>query len=71
MKAATQLGLLPTDCVGFEDSPTGAASVKAAGMHCIAVSSSATEYVDLPIADEILESLADIDNTVFERLFGG
>jgi HAD superfamily hydrolase (TIGR01509 family) len=71
LKASTQFGLPPADCVGFEDSLTGAASVKAARMYCIAVPSSATEHVDLSIADEILESLADIDDTVFERLFGG
>ena len=71
LKAALQLGLPPVACIGFEDSPTGAASVKAAGMYCIAVPSSATQHVDLSIADETLESLSDIDDTVFERLFVG
>ncbi len=69
LMAASRLGFTPKHCVGFEDSPAGAASVKAAEMYCIAAPSSATRDVDLSIADEILDSLADIDDTLFERLF--
>ena len=70
LRAAAQLGLPPWDCVGFEDSLAGVASVKAAGMYCVAVPSGATHNADLSIADEILESLSDIDDTTFDRLFG-
>jgi HAD superfamily hydrolase (TIGR01509 family) len=71
LKAAAQIGVTPSVCVGFEDSQTGVASVKGAGMYCVAVPSSATKHTDLSIADEKLESLTDIDDTMFDRLFGG
>jgi len=38
--AAHQLELTPTDCLVIEDSPSGVAAAKAAGAHCLAVTSS-------------------------------
>ncbi|MEZ4596648.1 MAG: HAD-IA family hydrolase [Chloroflexota bacterium] len=39
LAACRLLGVLPADAVGLEDSPTGVAAVKAAGMTCVAVPS--------------------------------
>jgi HAD superfamily hydrolase (TIGR01509 family) len=50
------LGAAPEDCVGLEDSPTGIAAVRAAGMLCVAVPS--LEGVDLGEADVVAPSLA-------------
>jgi HAD superfamily hydrolase (TIGR01509 family) len=37
LKAASYIGIDPSDCVGIEDSPNGVRAVKAAGMKCIAI----------------------------------
>ena len=40
--AARLLGVAPAACVAFEDAPIGVAAAKAAGMHCIAVTTTFT-----------------------------
>jgi HAD superfamily hydrolase (TIGR01509 family) len=50
-EAAHRLGVPPKQCVGIEDSANGIASVKAAGMFCIAVPTPA-----YPVPQEILDS---------------
>jgi beta-phosphoglucomutase family hydrolase len=37
LMAARLLGVSPEECLAFEDAPIGVAAAKAAGMHCIAV----------------------------------
>jgi HAD superfamily hydrolase (TIGR01509 family) len=58
LAACRMLGVAPADAVGLEDSPTGIAAVKAAGMTCIAVPSDAS--TDMSGADLVVASLADL-----------
>ena len=58
LAACRALGVTPGDAVGLEDSPTGVAAVKAAGMTCIAVPSD--EASDVSAADLIVASLAEL-----------
>lgn len=53
-----RLGVAPAACVAVEDSPTGIAAAKAAGLTCIAVPSD--EAVDLSQADRVVPSLVDL-----------
>ncbi len=64
LTAASQLGFDPTDCVVIEDTITGVASGKAAGMRAIAVGST-EELRDA--ADAMVSRLADVRITV-ERI---
>lgn len=63
LAAARRLGVAPGDCVVVEDSPTGIAAGKAAGMRVIAVR---TTYPagDLGEADECVGALADLSARV-------
>lgn len=56
LAACRAIGVAPGDAVGLEDSPTGVAAVKAAGMTCIAVPSD--PGTDLAAADLIVPSLS-------------
>lgn len=58
LAACRSLGVLPADAVGLEDSPTGVAAVKAAGMTCVAVPSDPAS--DVSAADVVVASLADL-----------
>ncbi len=58
LAACRLLGVVPADAVGLEDSPTGIAAVKAAGMTCIAVPSDAA--TDMSGADLVVASLAEL-----------
>ena len=40
LAAAARLGVPPGECVAFEDSPAGVAAARAAGMVCVALSTS-------------------------------
>lgn len=57
--AAEKMGLPPDRCMGVEDSFTGVASVKAAGMACIQVIGDASMTRNEE-ADEVLTSLSDL-----------
>lgn len=57
--AAEKMGLPPDRCMGVEDSFTGVASVKAAGMACIQVIGDPSMRRNKQ-ADEILTSLSDL-----------
>jgi len=63
LKVAKLLKLKPSQCVVIENAPFGVKSAKAAGMFCIAVSTSLPkEY--LKEADIVISSLLDIPNHV-------
>ncbi|MFA6424678.1 MAG: HAD family phosphatase [Phycisphaerae bacterium] len=55
---AKKLGLEPEDCVAIEDSPTGIKAAKAAGMECIAITTTHTKK-------ELMKAMPD---NIFERL---
>lgn len=56
LRAAELLGADPADCLGFEDSETGATAAVSAGLHLIAVPSLPGQD---PVAPRRLESLED------------
>ncbi len=58
--AAKRLNLQPNECVVFEDSPSGVAAAKAAGMFCIAVPSAFTKSHSFKQADIVIDSVYDL-----------
>jgi len=71
LRAATALGVRPSEAVAIEDSPNGVAAAKAAGLYCVAVPGPMTRHLSFERADLVLASLADaplselIDRAVF------
>lgn len=66
---ARKLQVLPENCIAFEDSPSGLAAAKTAGMHAVAIS----DKVDLAaqpfrMADIRLRSLEEFDERMLEQL---
>lgn len=57
--AAEKIQLTPEQCVVVENAPMGIKSAKAAGMYCIAITSTLTKE-ELNEADHILTSLAEL-----------
>jgi len=55
--AAERLGVAPTHCVAFEDSPRGLAAAHAAGMFTVAVPTALTRHFDFEQAHHLVESL--------------
>jgi HAD superfamily hydrolase (TIGR01509 family) len=60
-EAARRLGERPEKTIGIEDTPTGLASAKAAGLFTVQVRASSTAFAPLPDADLVLETLRDFD----------
>lgn len=58
VKAAVEMGVEPSNCLAFEDSPLGAKAAKAAGLRLIAIPS---RHSSIEIADLNLDSLANPD----------
>jgi HAD superfamily hydrolase (TIGR01509 family) len=67
--AASRMGILPANCVVFEDAPSGVQAAKAAGAKCIAVTNSTTA-ANLSQADLICDSLEQIDLETIRKLIG-
>ena len=61
LTAASKLGVNPSRCLVFEDSPHGIQAGKAAGMTVVAVLTEMTQGMDLSLADHHVESLSDFD----------
>lgn len=60
LAAAKRLGVMPGDCIAFEDSVHGLHSAKAAGMHCLAVPDKFhRKDPRFAIADLVMDSLED------------
>jgi len=57
--AATRLGVRPSECLVFEDSPNGIRGARAAGMRCVAIPNPLTRQLPLGEADFVVDSLAD------------
>ena len=64
--AAERLGVAPERCVAIEDTPTGIAAAKAAGMLAIQVRAASTAFPPLPDADLVLDTLRDFDLSLFD-----
>ena len=67
LRAASELGLFPTQCVVIEDSIAGAEAAKAASMRCIAVTNTFPGE-QLRMADRIVDSLDEISVTMLYDL---
>jgi len=65
--AASRMGILPANCVVFEDAPSGVQAAKAAGAKCIAVTNSTTAD-NLYQADLVCDSLEKIDLPIITKL---
>jgi HAD superfamily hydrolase (TIGR01509 family) len=70
LRAASQLGLFPTQCVVIEDSVAGLASAKAASMHCIAVTNTFPGEA-LRAADRIVDTLEAVTVTLLHDIIQG
>ena len=71
LSTAEQLGVSPRHCLALEDSINGVIAAKAARMACIAVPDPA--HIDdrrFGIADVVLPSLTELDETIWKRLTG-
>lgn len=60
LAALEKLGVTAREAFAIEDSTTGIAAAKAAGLYCIAIANSVTQALDLSKADRRITSLADI-----------
>ena len=58
--AAARLGVEPTACWAFEDSPAGALAAAAAGCRVHVLLSEATQKAAFPVGSVLLESLEDV-----------
>jgi HAD superfamily hydrolase (TIGR01509 family) len=58
-RACAELGVAPSRCVAFEDSPAGLAAARAAGMYCVAVLTTHPRS-ELTGADQIVADLTEI-----------
>jgi len=56
---AERMGVAPEGCIVLEDTPTGIAAAKAAGMYAVQMRAASTAFPPLPEADLVLESLQD------------
>jgi HAD superfamily hydrolase (TIGR01509 family) len=68
LRAAEAIGRQAADCVAVEDSSTGVAAAKAAGMFCIALRSSHNERQDLSAADRMIRSFDELDDAALAAL---
>ncbi len=69
LTAAAKLGVAPDRCVVWEDAPAGVLAAKAARMACVAVPEpSERARPDVAIADVVLDSLDQADDSVWEHL---
>jgi beta-phosphoglucomutase-like phosphatase (HAD superfamily) len=66
LEAARRLDTPPQRCIAIEDTPTGLASAKAAGMRTVQVRASSTAWEPLGDADVVLSTLTDFDLTLLK-----
>jgi beta-phosphoglucomutase len=59
LRAAQRLGRAPGDCIVFEDSPTGIAAGKAAGMRVVGVNSA--RLAEFPPVDLVIDDFTSPD----------
>jgi HAD superfamily hydrolase (TIGR01509 family) len=61
LRAAAETGVSTEAALAIEDSPSGIAAAKAAGIYTIALRTTSTEGMDLSAADEVIDSLNEIN----------
>lgn len=66
IKAATELGFKPEQCLIIEDSPTGILSAKRSGAMVVAVKTPYTRDLNISKADVIIDSLKHFDYRLLE-----
>lgn len=67
LTAAKRMGIKPSNCVVFEDAPSGVQAARAAGAKCIAVTNT-TSAKNLAGADLICESLQNLELETIQKL---
>ena len=67
LTAAEALGVSHENCLVIEDAPHGVAAAKAAGMCCLAISTSASEP-ELGAADRVVRDFAEVDLALLQDL---
>ena len=67
LKAAKSLDYAPENCCVIEDSPAGVRAAKAAGMHCIAVTTTFSKS-ELSLADAVIDDFTLPVNTVLDEM---
>ena len=67
--AAQRIGVLPEDCIVFEDSPNGLSAAKSAGMFCVVIQSDNEIIKELSGADYLIQSFTEITLTRLTDLF--
>jgi sugar-phosphatase len=71
LTTAERLGVAPDRCLVWEDSPAGVLAAKAARMACVAVPEPVERGLPaFAIADAVLDSLAEADESLWARLAG-
>ena len=65
--AAARLGLLPSECIAFEDTLSGVIAAKTAGMACFAIPTELSEAQDFSVADGRFASLRDAVKYIITR----
>jgi HAD superfamily hydrolase (TIGR01509 family) len=68
--AAERLGMEPSACLVFEDSPNGVRAARAAGMRCVAVPNPITRPLDLGEPDLVLRSASELPLPEVARRLG-
>ena len=61
LQAAEKLGVRATECIAVEDTRTGVASARAAGMYVVQVRAASTALPPIEEADAVIESYAEFD----------
>jgi len=69
--AAERIRVAPPQCVVIEDAPVGVAAAHAAGMKCIAISSTGRVRESLAAAETIVNSLRELNPARIARLIAG
>lgn len=64
--AAQKIGIVPSNCIVFEDSPNGLSAAKSAGMYCIAVQTGSVNVNELSGADFLIQTF---EGMTYGRLF--